>query len=670
MIIRPSRRLRFWLPVVVSIVAALAALAQDDELEPRWLRLEIPETSVGMEVEGLTESQNGGGLNSTHNQLSLVPDVGLQTRGSIYHPDLISFDLNGEFGWGWLSDSVNSSGSVTTRNENDTLLRYLAQINLLPAKPYNATFSAAQDHTYRTYDAFDSYTVDSTRYSGRFGWVTPALELNADMGYRDDNSSGLNGSSDVVENYLNLYGTQKRQNAQSTLTYRYDQFDNTINSSNRQTSVFNSVGLSDSETFGSRQQINASTSAGYSEAQYSSQQTETITANENVTVKNGPKLDSYLMFNFSDSRMSPADASVLQGTLGVRHQLYDSLTTTFDVHGNYDNSSSSSSSATDDRYGVGLREDYNKRLGDWGHLSLGGSIVADHEDHYSSGGVLTVVDEQHYLTNSPAFLNNPKVITSTIQVRSYTDGTIYVEGADYTIVQAGELTGIAAVPGSVNVNLHGSEVLVNYQSDSLYNASFETFNSGAQIRLDLFNQFGIYGRLNWVDNNAPPQALAETLTDLTGGMDYTWRWIHASAEYEDYNSNFSQYKAWRFLQSFNYQLSSASRCGLDFSQNFYRYSDNLNQDQYQFIARYNTQFDFPLAWFVEGGYDIYNMSATDQNSAFARTGLTWSRGKLNVRAGYEYNYQTSTTQATTPTTAPTTQQNERNYFFVYLKRSF
>ncbi len=251
------------------------------------------------------------------------------------------------------------------------MLRYLAQVSVLPDKPYNATFSAAQDHTYRTYDAFDSYTVDSTRDSGRFGWVTPALELNAEMGYRDDHSTGINGTSEVVETYLNFYGTQKRQNALSTLTYRYDQFDNTIDSGNRQNSVFNSVGISDSETFGSRKQINASTSAGFSQAQYSSQQTETITANENITVKHGPKLDSYLMFNFSDNRMSPADSSVLQGTVGVRHQLYDSLTSTFDVHGNYDNSSGSSSSATDDRYGLGIREDYTKRLGDWGHLSLG-----------------------------------------------------------------------------------------------------------------------------------------------------------------------------------------------------------------------------------------------------------------------------------------------------------
>ena len=110
MIIRHSRQLMLWLPVVVSIMAMLAATAQEEELEPRWLRLEIPQTSLGLEVEGLAENLNSGGTSSTHDQISLVPVVGLQTSGSIYHPDLISFDLNGEFGWGWLYDSIKSSG--------------------------------------------------------------------------------------------------------------------------------------------------------------------------------------------------------------------------------------------------------------------------------------------------------------------------------------------------------------------------------------------------------------------------------------------------------------------------------------------------------------------------------------------------------------------------------
>jgi len=668
MIIRHSRRLRLWLLLALSTAISLSATAQEEELEPRWLRLDIPQTSVGMEVEGLSEYLNNGSSSSTHEQLSLVPVVGLQTRGSIYHPDLIAFDLNGEAGWGWINDSVKSSGTVTTLNESDSLLRYLAQVRVLPEKPYNATFSAAQDHTFRNYDAFNSYTVDSTRDSGRFSWVTPDLELNADLGYRDDKSVGINSSSEVTETYFNFDGTQKRQNGRSALTYRYDAFANTINSGNLQTSSFNTVGVSDFETFGSRKQINSSSSASYSQAQYPGQQMETVAANENLTASLAPKLDSYLMANYNYNTINPVNSTALQGQAGVRHQLFDSLTTGLEIHGNYDKISSSTSTATDDRYGLGIREDYVKRIGDWGRLSVGLGIIVDHEDHDSSGTVLTVVDEPHNLTNPPVFLDHPYVITNTIVVRA-PDGTVIAPTGNYQVLPSGDLTEIQLVPGSI-IYAYGGRVLVSYQSDSLYNASFESFNSIAQIRLDLFSHFGIYGRLNWVDDNAPPQALTQTLTDLTAGMDYTWRWIRATAEYENYDSSFSQYQAWRFLQDFNYQLSTDSRLGVDISQNFYRYSNNLNQDQYQILAHYTTQFEFSLAWYVEGGYDVYKMTGTEQDACFARTGLNWSRGKLSARAGYEYNYQTSTTQTTMPTTSPTSQQRERNYFFVYLKRSF
>lgn len=146
-------------------------------------------------------------------------------------------------------------------------------------------------------------------------------------------------------------------------------------------------------------------------------------------------------------------------------------------------------------------------------------------------------------------------------------------------------------------------------------------------------------------------------------MDYKRRWLLASAEYQNYDSTFSQYQAWRFLQSFNYQPSSASRVGVDLNQTFYRYQGNLDQDQYQFLARYNIQFEFPLAWYLEGGYVLNDMTGTEQWSRFARTGISWSRGKLSVRASYEYNYQATTTSYSTET-------RDRNFFSATLKRTF
>ena len=655
------------------------------EEDPRWFRMRIPELSVGMEMEGLHENVTHGSSSSIHDQLSIVPLFGLRTSGSIYHPNLLSFDFNGEGGLGWLHDTFKSPGTPDqTRNEDQNLLRYNLQANLLTGKPYNANFVANRDHTYRNYDFFSTYEVDSTRYSGQMNWTTETLNLTAEIGTRDETSTGLQNSgglSDVTyinETYLNFNGTHKRETGQTTLIYRYDQFDNTftsvnsLNSSNvitsisQQNSVNNTVSLSDSETFGSRRQGAATTGASYSLYEYSSQQTETITANENITFNHQPKLDSFLIVDFNHSSLNPTTSSMVQGTAGVRHRLYDSLTSTFDGHGSYDTTSGFSSSGSNDRYGVGLREDYTKRLGDWGRLSFGGGIIADHEDHESVGAsAQTILDEKHTLYLPGNFqhpnsgrLNHQPVI-AVIEVRGPVG--LATENVDYSVLQSGQLTEIQLIQGSL-VLREGDEVFVTYQSLS-YNASFESLNCTAQIRLDMFNCFGLYGRFNWVDNNAPPTAMAETLTDLVGGADFSWRWLRLGAEYENYDSSFTQYDAWRFYETFTWQPSSSSTLSLDVSESFYRYADDSKQTRYQAIARYNLQLNSTLAWYAEGGYSLQDIMGTEQNYGSARTGVSWSRGKLVFRTGYEFNAQTTVTGASR-------EERNRNYFFLYLKRTF
>jgi hypothetical protein len=228
----------------------------------------------------------------------------------------------------------------------------------------------------------------------------------------------------------------------------------------------------------------------------------------------------------------------------------------------------------------------------------------------------------------------------------------------------GELTQILPVlPITTDVAIHGSAVFVNYQSDSLFTASFDSINTTAQIRIDCFNTFGLYARMNWMANNAPPTVLTQSLTDLVFGADVSWRGFRAGAEYEDYDSNYSQYQAVRFYQTYSCQPGPGQSLGLDCTQTFYRYPDNREQTQYQFLARYNLQLSSALSWNLEGGYTIQDVLDTEQLMGVARTGITWSRGKLSLRAGYEYNTQTTTTGLWSD-------EHIRHRLYAYMKRSF
>ena len=109
--------------------------------------------------------------------------------------------------------------------------------------------------------------------------------------------------------------------------------------------------------------------------------------------------------------------------------------------------------------------------------------------------------------------------------------------------------------------------------------------------------------------------------------------------------------------------TASSTFGLDFSETFYRYPGDLHQNRYQALMRYNAQLSYALAWYVEGGYSFQDVVGAEQNMGAARTGLNWLWGKLNFRAGYQYNEQITVTGATR-------EDRNRNFFFAYLRRSF
>jgi hypothetical protein len=337
------------------------------------------------------------------------------------------------------------------------------------------------------------------------------------------------------------------------------------------------------------------------------------------------------------------------------------------VHGTYDDNSSPTGSGWSDRYGVSLREDYVKKLGSFGRLSLGGGAIVDHEDHDSAGSILTTIDEPHqlFLTTSPSFrpayLNNPRVIVASIVVRG-PGGILVTENIDYQVIPSGELTEIRLIQGGTLLR-NGDTVTVTYESESLFNASFEAINSFAQIRLDLFNTVGLYGRINSIENNAPKEVLTETLLDLVAGTDVRWHGFLGGAEYEDFDSNFTKYHAFRFYETYSHQLSDGSTVGVEFNQIFYQYPDDRRDTQYQFIAHFNTRLTYWLTWHVEGGYFIEEFSGTEQHLGAARTDLNMVRGKFSMKLGYQYNYQLTTV-------GQAEEERNRNFFYLSVRRYF
>ena len=454
------------------------------------------------------------------------------------------------------------------------------------------------------------------------------------------------------------------------MTLHANEMENILNSGSSYDTKSWSAGVSDSETFGHRHQIATSTGLSYSQSEYSGQQMDALNASESVLINHRPNLDSYLMMNYNRSELRPITSSRVQGTVGVRHQLYESLTSNLEGHGSHQDDTADTGGSTYDQYGVGLNENYLKHLQSWGRLSLGTGVVVDHQDQNTPASLQTWFDESHqiYQLSSPSykkeFLAHPRV-SNVMEVKS---GSYSLPASDYQVIQSGELTEVQLVASpsfsTASLMTSGSlSVTITYQSRSLGSSSYDVFSASAQFRLDLWNQFGIYGRLNWQDNNAPPEVLTQTLTDLVGGVDYKRKWFRTGAEYESYDSSFTQYQALRFFQNFDFALTAASSLGFDFNETFYHYPGNGDQSQYQSMCRFNTRLPLALTWYVDGGVLMQEFSGTRQVQGVARTGIGWTRGKLSLRAGYEFNSQSTAS-------AGFTEERIKHRFFTYLRRSF
>ena len=664
---------------VVGVAAGIfapVALAQDVQ----WLQLNgLPQVSAGVDVEGSTEQTRLNSGTSTYEHVWVAPLVGLHSTGSIYHPNLLTFDLSGDLGWNWDTMTTSGGGAGQTQNQNAELLRYFARFDFLANKNYKASAYAEQDHTYRDYGSFNTYLVDANRYGGNLSWKERDFIVNADVGYRDETASGLTDSSEISETFLNFLGIQKRKSGQTSLVFHADDMSNTVNNGNHYETRSWSAGISDSETFGRRRQINLGSSLTYGQSDYSGQQMDTLNVSDNLSVNHTPQLGSYLMFNFDRHELgSQTTSDRLQGSAGVRHQLYESLGSNLEGHGSHQaDQAGGGGNSTLDLYGVNLNENYTKRLQSWGRLSVGAGVFVDHQEQNSSGGMVLTPAETHSLFSpsspeylQPVYLSRPQIVASSIQVIQVNGSACtLVRGTDFQANPVGELTEVKLLNTAVvNSLISGSgtnniAVTFSYQSQTLPNSAYETFGGNVSVRLDLWNNLGFYGRFNLLDNNAPLATLTQTLTDLIGGVDYRRQWLRAGAEVEDYDSSFTRYQALRLFQNFDFTLNESSTLGFDCSQSFYTYPGAGEQSQYQFMAHYSTRLPLALTWYLDAGAMDQEISSMQQLQGLARTGITWSRGKLSLRAGYEFNGQSTGSGGFT-------EERTRHFFFTYLRRSF
>jgi hypothetical protein len=657
---------KLWLGLALISCAFSLARAQSTRPvveEPRWIRYHIREISGGLLVEGSYEetSFDGSETKVSHNRIFVGPLFGLTAGGSIYHPNLLRYDIYGEGAYGYTWETIDRGNSSDSREEWQYLGRFDGTLSFLSHKPYNAQIFGGYDHSYRDYDFFNRVIVDTWRYGARAAWSMENLFLNSSYTHRDEDVSGLNIDTVSSDDTATFSARHDRRTAASSLNYTYNQY-NRVDFGRVGEGNDHTVALSDYEQFGDRQQFTLNSTASYNHRDADVEVSDQFTANLNLAAEHKHNLSSLydMTYDHFETRDFRSDGFFGNGEL--RHQLYESLNSALIVRGGTSDSSDNRSSGYTRRYGGGFSEIYTKHLGRDSRVRVSNSLLVDHIDQQTTG---TVENERHSFNEGSGppgtfFLNATRIDVFTIVITDQNDSQPpFVRGLDYNIEINGERVLITRPTGSrIGVS---DIVLVDYRAEPTPAGSYESVTETFQIRFDLWKDlWGIYGRLNLWRNNADRDLRVPNLTSYAIGTDVSWRWLRAGAEYEDYDSDLSKYRAARLFQSAAFTLDASSTLSFDLTEAWIDYVDaHREEESFRFITRYSQMFTPRLRFNIEGGVDLRRGESVDQTLATVRPGIEYAIGKTTVRAEYDFEYNMFERE-----------ERWRNLFFLRIRRVF
>jgi hypothetical protein len=625
---------------IVTMVPGAHGQASDDT-GVRWLTLKRWNAYAEMDFEDESDSQKVGKTSYDSERLYIAPTLGLNMSGSVYHPNLLSFDLKGQ--GGYIEQDLTSTygGQRVSTHQTSFLQGYDIALNFLRSRPYAFTFTADKSHTFQQLDAFNQVTVDSQSYGGNIGYSSGPVPVNLSLIHSEVNETGAFYNSTYHQDNLQFSAQNSRDHGNTTFNLTAGQYSQQVTGGFNESQAYVNGSLNDTERFGKDNRATLTSTSFYNEESSAGSDSRNVTDQESLTVKHSEKLDSFYNYNFNDAAYSGAEAMTHNGMMGMRYQLFESLTSQFDVHGATEKISEPGGSSLD-VYGVGNSENYTKHLSTWGVLSLGNSARYDIQHENNSGQITPIFNESHVLsTGTPTFLNQPLVIAVT-RVTDATGAHVYIQGLDYIVTQFSSLVVIERVPTSINLP-NNSTVLVDYTVQSQPTGSIYTLSDQFSFRLDLWNGLmAVYSTMGWVENSSKEPFILENYFNTQSGVDFKWRWLRLGGAYETDDSNLIAYDDYSLYQAATFQPTARETIDLDARERWsYYFSQALAITDYTFTTRFSEHFSPKCDFSVEAGVLSERGGLLNQTLWTAGARARYMVGKIALALNYQFNQQTT-----------------------------
>ncbi len=396
------------------------------------------------------------------------------------------------------------------------------------------------------------------------------------------------------------------------LSYSYQNYLRSYVGNDKTRAYINNYRLQNNVKFGNEKK-NSWRSFVFLRRQQGSYRHSRLQLNENFIYHLPAGFKMSALYSFSDFSRSGLGTIQSNGLLRAEHTLFLSLHS--QAFFEYINTRNNSYNENVRQGGAGFA--YNKKIPADGRITVAYNYRRRNEERRSQPTLLNIVNEKLNLADAqPAYLNNPDVIQTTVEVRNENSTVLYRLNIDYVLIERDAYLEIQRLPGGQISD--GATVYVSYQTRQAFSYNYGLNNNTVRLALSLWKGFAEgyfrYFGQSYSDIINSDQNIFKTVQQQVYGLRISKSFITAGFEISNYNSNIIPYKAQRVYCRFTRNFGRRVRSTLNANWRNQRLSASNEKQQYADInARVSYAITMYSQVFSEGGYRFQNGRGIDLN---------------------------------------------------------
>ncbi len=485
----------------------------------------------------------------------------VETKGSVYHPNLLDFSLAGLFGLTQQHFEDDFGGRKRTSRDDGEIFEFDFEGRLLKKKEYPATVFARRYRSLEPRPFLSSLETTTTNYGFVWQYVDPKMPTSLQFNHTDVQLNPLDPEEKD--------GRQKNTNLRFETAYRFEEH-NVLSLNYTRQSVSeepfaldydsDEVTLSHRLDFGDgrRRRLDSELNLYDQRGTFDHRRTRW---RETLRLEHAPSLRSWYQYEFLDREQGSLAgvepirerSHYLSATL--EHQLYESLVSRLS---GYAQTQEFDSGLDIQRLALLPSLDYRKK-NPWGALLANYRFRLQTEDR--EGGTLSaeLLDETRTFRDpEPVVLDNTNVVVSSIFITAEDRTTVYRAGRDYRVRQVGDRIELERIPtGRIQ---DGQTVLLDYVYVLGGDFTLDTVGHDLDVRQNFTFGLSPYYRLRRQDQDiSPGSATGVTPENITGhlfGAEFNKGPLRTIAEFEDHDSNINPFEALRISAELTHRFRS------------------------------------------------------------------------------------------------------------------